>query len=195
VTKISSNSVAVAADYTPIGVSNYTVQLYNGTNYMGGETGLAPGTMCYISRDPQVDNPGGVLPTDTVRFPGQRPLSWTEGVSASFSIGGAGLLIDHLVISSPAMRETNIPTALLFRASQIPSIVVTNEFVLPLTLNSTVTDTNLQLQWFGTGVLQNSQDLKSWTDLINAASPCVVPNGPSNQFYRIRQPVRNEISE
>jgi hypothetical protein len=45
------------------------------------------------------------------------------------------------------------------------------------------------LRWFGTGVLQISTDLKTWTDLTNAVSPYVVPTGSAaRDFYRIRQP-------
>jgi hypothetical protein len=194
-TKTPSNSV-VAADFSPIGAINFTAQLYNGTNQVKQATGLANGPMCYCLQLTGITNGLGWRDTETIYVPGVGSF-YRHSIILSL-IGfqpddSDAVTADSIVISLPNVATTGIPTSLLIQASQIPSMVITNEIVLPLTLNSTLTGKNLQLQWFGTGGLQVSPNLNSWTDLTNAVSPYLWPVLPTNQFYRIKQPMGDEI--
>jgi hypothetical protein len=195
VTKMSSNSV-LSADFSPIGVTNFTVQLYDGTNVVGEATGLSNGTLCAILPTTGVASTMCVWDQSQIsEFLGHWSVPHVRvglGPGPIYSVNAP--VVDNIVISAPRLTEARIPSALLIQASQIPSMVITNETVSPLVLTSTLTSEGLQLQWLGTGVLQASPDLKSWADLPNVVGPYFAPIGIGNQFYRIRQPMGDEIN-
>jgi hypothetical protein len=187
-----SNSV-VCADYTAIGVTNFTVLCFNGTNQTLSLSNLPTGTLFYAYSDPAVSpSPGSVI-SDVRQWSGQIPLSWRIRALVSLDASGTNAVpATYAVIIPQHTTFTNLPSAVIIRASQIPAIVVTNETVAPLILTSTLTGTNLQFQWYGTGVLQDSTNLHSWADFINSTSPYVLSIGPSNQFFRIRQQIGSD---
>jgi hypothetical protein len=60
--------------------------------------------------------------------------------------------------------------------------------VSPLLVSASQTDQNLTLQWFGTGVLQTSTDLNTWSNLTSVFSPYSISTGGQQgglKFYRL----------
>ena len=73
-------------------------------------------------------------------------------------------------------------------AAGIPSLTITNETVSPLRLLPTVAGSELRLQWFGSGTLLQSPNLKDWTVVPGATSPyTTTTSSGAQQFYRVRQ--------
>jgi hypothetical protein len=182
VTKGSSNTV-VTADFSPMGVNNITVQLYNGTNLVGQATGLTNGPLLTMLAFKIVD-------VHIDKFPPYR--SWLTLVGVPIRLGNAAAVVaDSAAIIPQGVSISQMPSTLLIQASQIPTMVLTNEFVSPMVLNSTFAGKNLTLQWLGTAHLQSSMNLTSWTNVPNVVSPYTVPIGATNQFYRLSQPLGN----
>ena len=184
-TKAGTSNYVVSADWTPIGVTHYTVQAYrNGvlvaqaTNQNGASLAV-----CNIWGDsgciPLPPILGGGSDWETNQTGGPLPLV-TIG-------GGASLTCDHLYVIPESVSGT--PNALQITASGVSSISMTAVTVSPVLVGLTKSNQNLTLQWFGTGVLQQSSNLKNWSAVSGATSPYVVPMSGTNQFYRIIQPV------
>jgi len=55
------------------------------------------------------------------------------------------------------------------------------------TIQPTLAPGALTLQWAGGGILQHSTDLRTWTDVPNAASPFHLDAMGPGEFYRIRE--------
>jgi hypothetical protein len=163
--------------------------LYYGTNLVGMTNGRPNGPMCYFIADPQVPPSPGSSFRSTDHFGNSTSYF---GLRASLLSGGSYAPVDHIIISNSAATGPITKTSLVMRMSQVPAMVITNEVAMPLTLNSTKTGNSLELQWLGTGVLQSSPDLRTWSDIINSTSPYFLPIGESNRFYRIRQPLGDE---
>jgi len=172
-----------SADFSPIGVNNLTVNVYNRANLAGQATGVPNGPL-FRYNGPDTDLIVSCCPWKL------RPsLGSTGNVDLNAGPTFAG---DSVEIIPQGMTASSIGSFLVIRAAEIPSITVTYETVFPLVLDGTFTRTNLTLQWFGTGDLQRSSNLKTWTDLTNEVSPYVAPTGLSNQFYRIKQPMGDQ---
>jgi hypothetical protein len=179
-TKLGTSNYVTSADFSPIGVINLTVNVYNRANLAGQATGVPNGPV-FRYNGPDMDL---VLSCCPLKL---RPsLGYTGNVELNAGPNFAG---DSVEIIPQGMTAATIGSLLVVRASEIPSLTVTYETVFPLVLDGTFTRTNLTLQWFGTGNLQGSSNLKTWTDLTNEVSPYVAPTGLSNQFYRIKQPM------
>jgi hypothetical protein len=175
----------VSADFSPIGATTYTVEGYrNGVRVAqaSGQPGGALAT-CPIYGD------SGCIPLPPIIRGG---WDWpTPGPFLNIA-GGAAVQCDHLYITPENVKGSTALTDLQLTASQVPSLTLTAVSASPLRLNLSQTAQNLGLQWFGTGVLQRSTDLTTWTDVSNAVSPYVVPTAAgARDFYRVRQPTGN----
>jgi hypothetical protein len=190
-TKGFSNSV-LSADFTPVGVSNFTVQFFSGGNLLSQRTGVPTGPLCYLFKAPQTGLAPGTIKSGDFFNPFTKMFRSFYDTFASYEPLGAQTNVDNIAIIPSGWPATNLPLAIVIRASQIPSITLTNEVVQPLLLNSTVTGTNLQFQWYGTGLLQSSPSLNFWNTLSNSTSPYLQPIGTSNQFFRLMESAPQE---
>jgi hypothetical protein len=182
VTKTDSNAI-VAADFSPLGVTNITVRFYNGTNQVGEMAGLSTGPVFAMSSFKIID-----LHIDM--FPPYRSWLTFFGLRLNF-LNAPPVDADSAEIIPQGVTIARMPTAVLLQGGQIPALVITNEFVSPSVLSAAASGGSLTLQWLGTGRPQESADFSSWTTLTNATSPYVVPMNDSNRFYRLWQPVGN----
>jgi hypothetical protein len=180
----NGSNYVISADFSPIGVSNYTVQAYlqgvlvaQATNQPGpavaysdfwGDSGCTPPSAVT----------GGGWDWETNLTGGSLPLVTIAGL--------AGVQCDQLYIVPE--NVSGISTAFQLTASGVPSLTITEVTVSPLVLNMSQTQQTLTLQWFGSGVLQTSFDLQNWTVVNGATSPCAVTMGACNQYFRISQP-------
>jgi hypothetical protein len=184
-TKVGTSNYVMSADWRQIGVTHYTVQAYrNGvlvaqaTNQNGaslavcniyGDSGCIPlPPILGGGSDWETNQTGGPLPLVTIA-------------------GGASVTCDHLYVIAEGVSGT--PTALQITASQVPSLSLTTVTVSPVLVNLSKSNQNVTLLWYGTGVLQQSSDLKNWSVVNGATSPYTVPMTGTKQFYRISQPV------
>jgi hypothetical protein len=192
-TTMGTSSSVVSADFSMVGATNLTVQVYAGTTLVGQVTGLPMGI---IFRDPNDPLPFPHFPCDCSACSsyGCNTPDLTYCGTQTFIIGTGNEVFSGdrvLIIPQGPPFEGSISTVNLV-ASQIPAITFTNEVVSPLVLNVSSSSTKLKLKWFGTGQPQQSSNLNTWTDVTNAVSPFVVPIGPTNQFYRIKQSMGHE---
>jgi hypothetical protein len=122
---------------------------------------------------------------------GSFSATWLHWILFQFGAGPA-YQCDRMVITPENATLGSVIAAFQLTASQVPSLSITAVTVSPLLASLSQTHQNVTLQWFGTGVLQTSTDVKTWTDLTNAVSPYVLPTGSATRgFYRIKQPMGN----
>ena len=81
------------------------------------------------------------------------------------------VMADHVVVTPDNVQWGSEPTALQRIASQVPSLILTAVIVSPLFVRLSQTHENITLQWFGTGILQQSSDLKNWS-VVRLAKFC-----------------------
>jgi hypothetical protein len=117
--------------------------------------------------------------------------NWTPYVDFSIpvamSVAGTNVTCDHLFITPENVTLGDAPTAMNITASQVPSITMIEATVSPWLVSFSLNNQTATLQWYGTGVLQESTNLTIWTDIINASSPYAAaapPNQPG-KFYRL----------
>jgi hypothetical protein len=189
VTKTSSSNAVLTADFTPVGVTNFTVQLFSGTNEVAEATNVPTGTVCYLAKIPAVTD--GPLPDDTSRFGGNYPISWLEGVQASFSPGGSQTFTaNYAVIIPHNLKKAGLSSTVSITCAYVSSISITNEPASGPVLSASVKGSDLEIQWGGGGTLQSSPDLGSWSDMPpndgnNTSSPYFAPIQPGNQYFRV----------
>ena len=175
----------VSADFSPVGATTYTVQAYRNGVLVAQATGQPGGSLatCPIYGD------SGCIPQPPILKGG---WDWPDPGPFVNIAGSAPVQADHLFITPENVPGSSTLTALQLTASQVPSLSITAVTVSPLLVSLSQTPQHVTLQWFGTGVLQTSTDLKTWTDLSTAVSPYVIPTVSANRgFYRIRQPIGN----
>ena len=215
VTKMGTN-LSVSADCSPMGVSTFTVQAYRQGVLVAQATNQSGGYMMQIINPNGGVNPPPPPPPWPYSWgfgwwywdyppwawwerPWYNPYDWWPPIwyfdwpefSPVLATSGtfANVACDHVYIIPEGVSLSSAPTAFQLTASQVPSLSMTAVTVSPLRISLSQTPQNVKLRWFGTGVLQISTDLKTWTDLTNAVSPYVVPTGSAaRDFYRIRQP-------
>ena len=173
------SNYVVSADFSPIGASTYTVQAYlNGTlvSQATNQSGAALAS-CSVMGD------SGCIPKPPILGGG---WDWTNNTLVTIG-GGTSVTCDHLYIIPENVSGT--ATALQIVASQVPAITMDAVLVSPWLLSLSMNNQNATLQWYGTGVLQESTDLATWTDITNAVSPYGVAAPPSGgapqKYYRL----------
>jgi len=176
-----STGCSISADLSALGATALTVRVYNGTTLAGQVSNLPMG--------PIVSGPG--FPCGMSTCTSFAP-DWIYCDEESVFVGGQAFFGNRVLIVPQGGSTNGTASTVNLFASQIPAITITNEVVSPLTVTIAVSGTNLTLGWLGTGTLQQSSDLKAWSDVTNATSPFTTPVPLTRDFYRIRQPMGNE---
>jgi hypothetical protein len=190
VTKAGTSNYVIAADFSPIGQSNFTVAAYShevevqsfqwGT---GQGLALAAADHFPLSLGLKYENTSNTASLS---------LDWGTN-EISLSANGTVVACDHLYMTLDQDPFPDPPTALQLVASQVPSFTITSVTVSPLLVSLNATSQEPWLRWYGTSALQESTNLAAWTDDPNATSPYAAaaknggtpsPQGPS-KFYRL----------
>ena len=176
-TKTGIGAYSAMVDFSPMGVSTFTTAVYNGTNLVHQVSGMTNGQAAAL------------FDFSLSVHIYLRPLHFVgDGSIGPINIDPVGddfTAIGNNVVFTPDGGSQASASALRMELSQIPSLAITNETVSPLVLKSTVAGGTLQLQWLGSGLLQQSPDLLNWNDTTNL--PGIINIGSTNQFYRVRQ--------
>jgi len=187
VTKTGTTNYSVSADFSPIGATACTVQAYLQGAVVGQATGpngssLAEADQMCSSWDIEIS---------CCPFEWHMTHGWGGSTTSVTLMGSAAMTCDHLWITPQKVTFDSAPTAFQITASMVPSLSMTAVVVSPLVASVSETGQSVTLQWFGTGVLQQSSDLKNWSDVSGATSPYTVPVSVpvsgTNQFFRILQ--------
>jgi hypothetical protein len=185
VTKTGSNSV-LSVDYTPCGITEFTVQLCNSNGILAQATNVGTGPACYCI-DVTEGQPPNTVKTGDFLFNRYALHSWYDGVLVAFVPNGTAYPATYAVIIPGNRGLPRPPTSISLLAYEVPAIDVTNEFGAPITLTAAAAGNSLNLQWYGTGSLQESPDLSTWIDLPGSMSPDLVPMTSPKQFFRVKQ--------
>jgi hypothetical protein len=176
-----SGDYQMGVNFESMGATNCTVLAYLNGQLVGQEVNVPDSLFLKILGHLLVSLGTGLLEHSVV-----------AGVEADFGsavacqMNGTNVSCDTLFIYPGNVSIADI-TDLQITASQVPSLTLTSIAVSPIQIHVTQSGGTLVLQWYGSSVLQQSTDLKSWTDVTNAPSPYgVVPakGGPS-KFYRL----------
>jgi hypothetical protein len=181
----SGSNFVISADFSQIGASNFTVQAFLNGVLVGQATNQPGPSLAYCG----IWDDSGCTPQPPILGGG---WDWTNPLPVLTIKGGPSVQCDHLYIVPDNVSGT--PTALQITASQVPVLTMTAVEVSPLLVSVGTTQQGITLQWVGTGVLQYSTDLKTWTDITNATSPYIASPSASapRDFYRIKQATGNE---
>ena len=181
ITKTGTGTCAVVPDFSPMGVSTYTMQVYSGSTLVSQLTGQSGSALSC---------PGFSLDIRIQCCPWKTEVSFDLSTSLALR-DGKTVTGDRVYFIPEGAPSLGFPSAVRIQASQIPAITVVSEAatVVRPVLSSTVSGNNLTLRWIGGGVLQECTSLGVWSDLVGAASPCTVPvSRPTpKKFYRVRQ--------
>ncbi|HXR46613.1 MAG TPA: hypothetical protein VN784_04160 [Candidatus Limnocylindrales bacterium] len=183
-TKAGTSNYVLSADFSPVGASTYTVQAYYQGAPVAEATHQSGASLAVAQR--MADT------TDTVVGPnGSAPASMDDSVATSASIAGQIVTCDNLEVTPENVTFSNAPAALQIVSSQVSSFTITSVGVSPLLLNVSQTSQNILLQWYGTSMLQESTDLRTWIGDTNVTSPYAAASkgGGTTQapakFYRL----------
>jgi len=184
-TKQGPGAFGTTVDFSPIGAGTFTTAVYNGTNFIHQVTGMPSGGGSAASMiDWSLSVHIYIRPFRIVGDGSVGPINIDPTGDAFIAVG------NNTVYTPDTTNVLNV-SAMRIECSQIPALSVTNETVVPFVLKQTLSGRNVQLQWMGSGVLQQSADLGKWNDTTNASSPATISVGPANGFYRVRQPGAN----
>jgi hypothetical protein len=183
VTKAGTSNYVVSADFSPVGASTYTVQAYRQGVMVAQASGQKGAAMAVAS---------GCSWSGDITY---TCCPWSVTVSLDWGSGGTSLLVagakvtcDQLYIIPENVAWQGAPTAMQITASQVPALSMTAATVSPVLVSLSLANQNATLQWFGTGVLQQTSDLRNWSDVSGATTPYTIPMSGTNQFFRITQP-------
>jgi hypothetical protein len=177
ITKTSTNYV-VTADFTPINATGYTVQAYS-NGVLVAQATHQPGVAlasCNIWNDSgccRIPEPIGV---------GE---DWWTNVLVTIA-GGGSALCNSLFITPENVSALGAWTDFQITASQVPSFTITSVRVSPLRLSLSASGQNAMLSWVGTDDLQQSFDLKTWSDVSGSTTPYSLPLGGTSRFFRLK---------
>ena len=179
ITKTGTSNCVVVPDFSPIGASTCTLQVYSGSNLvteLPGQSG--PAFSC----------PSFSLDIRIQCCPLKTEVSFDLSTSLLLA-SGSTVIGDRVYLIPEGVPPVSFPTAVRLQASQIPAITFVSEsaVIVPAGLGASVSGNNLTFQWTGGGVLQESSNLGTWNDLVGATSPCTVPVSSPMKFYRVRQ--------
>jgi hypothetical protein len=186
VTKTAGSNYTLSADFTPLQVTNQTVDVYNGASLVAHVPGQpAPGPVAAAAAAP-LGSQVAISPVGTESF----QFTWSSGPTTVFVSGGPAVTGDRLVVTASGPPTLGYLSGIqLSSGGGLSQITLTNETTAPSrpTLSATAGPNTLTLQWTGGGVLQQSTDMIHWSAVPNAASPFNLnPTlGPSLKFYRV----------
>jgi hypothetical protein len=180
-TKAGTSNYVVSADFSSVGASNYTVQAYLQGALVGQATNQSGSSLASC----------GIMPPRIdwqTNDEGSATLSvhWLSATAVTLT-GGANVTCDELLITPGNVTFEGAPTAMNITASEVPALTFIGEGVSPLLLSLSMNQQMPTLQWYGTAALQESADLKSWSDITNATSPYGVVSQADQpaKFYRL----------
>jgi hypothetical protein len=184
-TKTGTGNFLIAADFSTIGSSNRTVEIYNGTNLvskLAGQSGLV-GTCSTWPRDLHISC-----------CPLRITVTWNGGGGSGggtlFTLNGGGTSVgDSLVLTPENPDAVAFFTQVQIQAAGLASLQITDEdwFTRSTTLHATASKGMITIAWDGAGGLQESTDLIHWTQVPNAASPYQAAADGQKKFYRVAQ--------
>ena len=186
-TKVGTSNIVITADFSPIGVSTCTVQVYNGNTLVTqvtGQTGSVLG-MCVFPLDCHFIYD----PTNGWNW----VLTWNGQPIPIFPIGGSAVVGDRVVIS-PEGAPALVPAAVQITASQIPQITFTSESLVasqpaPISIQAITGGFNLNWPANQGWTLQETTNLIGpWNDVTTTSNAYQVVPTPTqpNQFFRLR---------
>ncbi len=183
VTKTGTANYSVSADFSPIGSTACTIQAFLHGAVVGQATG--PNGSSLAEEDQMCSSWDIEISCCPVEW--HMTHGWGGSATSVTLMGSAAMTCDHLFITPQKVTIDSAPTALQITASMEPSLNMTAVAISPLVASVSQTGQSVTLQWFGTGVPQQSADLKNWSDVSGATSPLTVPVSGANQFFRILQ--------
>jgi hypothetical protein len=211
VTKAGTSNYVMSADFSPIGASTRTVQVWNGSNLVAQVTGQSGPTVATF----------GIFPDSwhwwTYITPWNWPWDWDpcdgcdQPSSISITISGGPTVMGNKILTIP---EGGVVGGSVFAgqilAASIPSITITDEhvsFVPRLAINSIASSgNNIVLNWTTDGltnivqVTTNTTGAYNPSNFVNLASLAITTTttnyvdvgGATNKptrYYRIREPL------
>lgn len=195
ITKVGTSNYVESADFSPIGASNVTVQVFDGTNLVAEttvtETWPGSGIFTNLCHLPTLPGDKHILLSPEVEAVFGISMWWSfyEVTPIWRPLDILPVLGDSVKVTPKAPSPWDYPywDAAQLVASKIPVISITGETVSPLRLKGSLSSGQLSLQWFGSGTLQESTNLSTWTDLPGATSPYSTAPTVARKFYRLRQ--------
>ena len=192
-TKVNNSNCVETIDFSPVAVSSFTLQIYNGTNLVTEIPGQTNGTLCSLTSSKtngDVDIPWKLDASFNPRRKPKIKLGISRPESDSIALSDGSVYTgDSLILTGEQTNLITRASAVLFQSSHLPSISITNEVVSPLTMSASLSSgTGLSLRWSGIGTLEQSSDLASWTNMPGITSPYTVPITAQKGFYRVSQP-------
>ena len=179
VTKTGVTNGIVTGDFLPLGSSNFTVLAYSNGVFVAGATNV-PQNSILASFD--------ILPSLDIEVGKGVTVNFNSNLQSTVLGDPVGpVLCDKIYFIPEGVSFEGPFTAVDITASQVTTLVIAGEIVLPVSLSVTRTSQALLLQWFGSSILQVSTNLMNWTNVIGALSPYPAPIGHTNQFFRISQ--------
>jgi len=115
-------------------------------------------------------------------------IDWGASSANVVLAGGSIVPCDELFVTPASGTFNGPPTSLRITSSQVPAFTITSVTVSPLLVSLGITNGTATIRWYGSGTLQLSPDLQTWSDLPSASSPYIIPMTGTNQFFRIRVP-------
>ncbi len=162
-------------------------------NSSGGEgvfrTGVIDITGCAVNLSLSVRGAGGLDSSDYVRL-------------YIKTNAGPETLVRQVIGAQPAatwtrngITGTNLQVVLRTSVTAadefyyFDNLVITNAAPVSLDVSIPQAGGAIQIQWAGGGTLQTATDMSGpWSDLLGAASPCLIPATNSAQFFRVNKP-------
>jgi len=182
-TKNATADYTLQPDFTPLGTGTTCV----GQAYSNGVL-VAEATL--PSPRPALAHPRGFAVSCGFAGGGSTNLQWfmswgTNPISFAFP-GGPTVTCNYLLFAPQNTAISGTPTALQVVGYEIPAVNFTDTEVSPFLTVIGQNGSNLLLQWLGSGVLQQSTNLNTWTNITNATSPYTLPASSGRQnFYRV----------
>ncbi len=172
----------VTADLNPDGSPTQRIEVWNQGTLLGAFPGHS-GVVATVSAWP---TSFGKLGPNALRLPcfrGNWP--WPTRIN----INGIQFLADQLLILQESGPVLDYLSRFAVTAGDVDGFEIASESAVPLrtTLTTSLSGSTLTIQWTGGGVLQESNDLTTWTDLLSATSPYQTGTGAPRKYYRVRQ--------
>jgi hypothetical protein len=187
-TKDGTTNYTIQPDFTPLGTTvSYLASAYsNGT--LVAQATFSPGFS--LAHPGEIAVSSGFATVGPTNHNWQWSMGWGTNPITFMFPGRPLVTCDHLFFAPQNVTFTAPPTALQVVGYELPSVNIYATTVSPLGLN--IRGQNganlITLQWIGPGVLQQSSDLSSWTDITNSTNPFTVSlSGPRQTYYRIRE--------
>jgi hypothetical protein len=187
VTKVSAGAqgFSISADLTPLGSPTERIEVWGQGTLLAAFTGQPNGVVAFASSWP---TGGGKAGRDSYPYIlGCIIETWP--FPTDIWVNGIHFVADQLFELQESPPNVNYLSAITVTASLIPEIDITQEAVVVLrpTLTATLSSGNVIITWLGGGVLQESTNLSTWSDLPGATTPYSTPAVSAKKFYRVRQ--------